>query len=180
MKRRSDISEDEAELFRKAVGDVRPVTSDRVESAPRRPSPRPRFREADEARVLKESLQGNESDVDLETGEELVYARPGLQLKLMRRLRRGRIPVRAALDLHGHTWPEAREAVAEFLAEAAGAGWYCVRIVHGKGTRSGHRGPVLKTRLNSWLRHRSDVLAFCSATPADGGTGAIYLLVRSN
>jgi DNA-nicking Smr family endonuclease len=54
----------------------------------------------------------------------------------------------------------------------------CVRIIHGKGLRSRHKGPVIKTKVNTWLRQRDDILAFCSARPVDGGTGAIYVLLR--
>jgi DNA-nicking Smr family endonuclease len=57
----------------------------------------------------------------------------------------------------------------------------CIRIIHGKGKRSrNNKGPVIKTKVNHWLRQRDDVLAFCSARPIDGGTGAIYVLLRRN
>jgi DNA-nicking Smr family endonuclease len=54
-----------------------------------------------------------------------------------------------------------------------------VRIIHGKGLRSGPSGPVIKRRIGRWLRRRNEVLAYCSARPVDGGTGAIYLLLGS-
>ncbi|NIW87182.1 MAG: DNA mismatch repair protein MutS, partial [Gammaproteobacteria bacterium] len=54
----------------------------------------------------------------------------------------------------------------------------CVRVVHGKGHGSLHKLPVLKTKVQGWLRQRDEVLAFCSARPVDGGTGAVYVLLK--
>jgi DNA-nicking Smr family endonuclease len=95
----------------------------------------------------------------------------------MRKLRRGQFSSRAELDLHGLRSEEARRTVAEFLHAARERNLRCVRIIHGKGRGSGARGPVLKQKLGSWLRQRSEVLAFCSARPADGGSGALYVLL---
>jgi DNA-nicking Smr family endonuclease len=86
--------------------------------------------------------------------------------------------VEGELDLHGLTSEEAREAVGDFIAAARRAGRRCVRIIHGKGRRSRHGKPVLKTGLQRWLRQRKDVLAFCPARASDGGTGAAYVLIR--
>jgi DNA-nicking Smr family endonuclease len=84
------------------------------------------------------------------------------------------------LDLHGLRADEAKRAIAAFLAEALARGARCVRIVHGKGLRSKGDGPVLKQRLDGWLRRRDDVLAFCSARREHGGTGAVYVLLRAS
>jgi DNA-nicking Smr family endonuclease len=72
---------------------------------------------------------------------------------------------------------EAKAALYEFLSAAGLAGIRCVRVIHGKGRRSGHQGPVLKRKLGRWLQLRDDVLAYCSARPVDGGTGAVYVLL---
>jgi DNA-nicking Smr family endonuclease len=96
----------------------------------------------------------------------------------MRRLKRGLIPVDDELDLHGLTQTAARDALADFIARARDSGHRCVRVIHGKGYRSGARGPVLKTAVNLWLRRLSDVIAFASARAIDGGTGAVYVLLR--
>jgi len=112
-----------------------------------------------------------------ETGEHLSFRRPTVSLTVFRKLKRGEISVRDELDLHGLTAVEARAALYEFLAEAASLDLRCVRIIHGKGKRSGHQGPVLKRKLGRWLQLRDDVQAYCSARPVDGGTGAVYLLL---
>ena len=96
---------------------------------------------------------------------------------MLRRLRRGEYAIRDELDLHGMTQDEARAALGAFLAEAVSQGQRCVRIIHGKGLGSGHRGPVLKSAVNRWLRRHGDVVAFSSARRNDGGTGALYVLL---
>jgi DNA-nicking Smr family endonuclease len=164
--------------FREAVADARPLKQDRKEPhrARRRPVPEQRLR--DERDVINSLLSDDYEPADMETGEELLFTRPGLQLGVMRKLRRGYFVVESELDLHGWTVPEAREAVNEFLRVATAAGKRCVRIIHGKGNSSAGKLPVLKGKVNAWLRQKNEVLAFCSCRPSDGGTGAVYVLLR--
>jgi DNA-nicking Smr family endonuclease len=177
MTRRHDpIDADDAALFRDAVKGVRPL-KDGGRHAPHRaaPSPQPRQFEADEQAALAEMRDGPLPDV----GEELSYRSAGIQDSVFRRLRRGTYRVGAELDLHGMRWDEAKVATVRFLAAASDADVRCVRIIHGKGLRSKGDGPVLKQRLDGWLRQRSEVLAYCSARREHGGTGAVYVLLRS-
>jgi len=175
MKQKSD---DDFELFRQAVGPVDPVRHDRVEHATEKPPAEPLQLRMDEAKVLSDSLSDEYIIDELQPGDELSYAVPGLQPGQFRKLRRGEFRREAELDLHGMTAENARKALALLLQEALDEGWRCLRIIHGKGLRSSNEGPVLKTRLNTWLRQRSEVLAFCSAPPRDGGTGAVYVLLK--
>ena len=172
------VAPEEADLFRETVGAVRRLQHDRVYHPPRRPAPRPRFRELDERAVVEDMLHTDPHTAELETGEELLFFRPGLQHSVLRRLRRGQFTVEAEFDLHGMTVATARRALAEFLHAAVVAGRRCVRIIHGKGHGSHQRKPVLKSKVDHWLRQRRDVLAFCSARRVDGGTGAVYVLLR--
>ncbi len=178
MKKHREPSEEEKELFRSAVGPVKRLRHDGVSQVKGRPAPTPVQTLLDEQQVIKDMLAEERDPADMETGEELLYARPGLQHGVMRRLRRGQLCVTAALDLHGMTAEMARRAVAEFLRETRLAGNRCVRIIHGKGRGSRFGQPVLKRKLDHWLRQRDEVLAFCSARPVDGGTGAVYVLLR--
>jgi DNA-nicking Smr family endonuclease len=109
----------------------------------------------------------------------LSFQRAGVRTQVMRRLRRGQYPVEAELDLHGLNQAAARDRLAEFLAVARDSGRRCVRVIHGKGYRSGARGPVLKAAVDLWLRRHMDVMAFSSARAIDGGTGALYVLLRA-
>jgi len=178
MDKKGTISRAERELFRNAVGDVRPVRDDRHWHRSPPPRPVPRSREADEEAVLADLLSDSFDPADLETGEELVYVRPGIQKRTLKKLRRGQICVDAELDLHGMTVPVARSALAGFLNECGRRRIQCARIIHGKGLGSRHRGPVLKGKVGGWLRQRNDVLAYCSARAVDGGTGALYVLLK--
>jgi DNA-nicking Smr family endonuclease len=169
---------DDSQLFRDSVGDVTPVRHDRVAPPRRAPGPRPRFRERDEAQVLRDLLSDQFEPLEHETGEELVFVRAGLQQRTLKKLRRGLFVVSAELDLHGMTVPVAREAVAAFLHECKRRRVQCARIVHGKGRGSRHRAPVLKHKIGHWLQQRDEVLAYCSARNCDGGTGAVYVLLK--
>lgn len=169
---------EDSRLFRESVGEVRPVLCDRVTPARRPVSTRPRFRELDEAEVLRDLLSDEFDPLDVETGEDLLFVRPGIQQRTLRKLRRGVFVVGAELDLHGMTVSIARREVAEFLRECKRRRVQCARIVHGKGRGSRHRGPVLKRKIGNWLHQRDEVLAYCSARDCDGGTGAIYVLLK--
>ncbi len=171
-----NVSAADSALFRAAVGPVRGVAQRRRAPYHRLPSARPRMRESDEAAVIGELLDAPPPDI--ETGDDLAYCREGMPHATMRRLRHGAYRCQAELDLHGMVVDVARHCLAVFLREAIDHGYRCVRIVHGKGLRSGHRGPVLKYKVAGWLRQRSEVLAFTSARVVDGGTGALYVLLR--
>jgi DNA-nicking Smr family endonuclease len=165
-------------LFRKAVRDVVPLASRRVAVRTPQPAPRPRQREADERQALEESRDDPRHPDEYASEPALSYVAPGVQKRLARRLRRGLIPVEAVLDLHGMTRATAQAGFARFLAEARARDMRCVRIIHGKGYRSGPGGPVLKRAVAHWLSNRREVLAYTSARPVDGGTGAVYVLLR--
>jgi len=171
--------DDERELFRAAVRDVRPLRQTKPAPARVRKPAKAALRRADEARVLAESLALDAADLGVETGEELDWRRAGVPESVMRRLRRGQYAQRDELDLHGMTQAEARLAVLGFISESVDRDLRCVRIIHGKGRGSGQRGPVLKSAVNRWLRRNDAVCAFCSARRADGGTGALYVLLHS-
>jgi DNA-nicking Smr family endonuclease len=176
MTRQQDPDTDDAALFRDAVKGVKPLKgSGRLPSAAPPPSPRPRQSEADEQAALQEMRDGPLPDV----GDELSYRSGGIQDSVFRRLQRGSYRIEAELDLHGMRADEAKLAIVRFLADSQDRGARCVRIIHGKGLRSKGDGPVLKQRVDGWLRQRKDVLAFSSARREHGGTGAVYVLLRA-
>ena len=166
-------------LFREAVGNVRPLPRELAVAPPRRtpPAPRARMREADEAAVTTELLTHAIDPALLEVGEELAYLRAGRDPRLLKRLKRGAWAVQAELDLHQMNAAAARASIADFLAECRREGQTCVRIIHGKGLRS-RGGPVLKVLTDRLLRLRGDVVAFASAPSAQGGTGAVLVLLQ--
>jgi DNA-nicking Smr family endonuclease len=172
---------DDAELLREALKGVSPLPdSGRVVHRPRKPEPVAGQTARDEAEVLRESL-ADEMPVELmlESGDDLAYLREGIDRQVLRRLRRGHWVVQDHLDLHGLRVEEARDLLVSFLNESLKCGRRCVRIVHGKGYRSPNREPVLKRKTAAWLRQRDEVLAYCQAPPADGGGGALLVLLKS-
>lgn len=169
--------DDERELFREAVGAVRRIRSTRAEKPASRPEPVPRMREADERRVTDELTAAQPFEHGLESGEELLWLRPGLQKRVLTRLRRGHWRVQDEIDLHQMNAEAATRSIRVFLEEALTAHRRVVKIIHGKGLRSGPGGPRLKTVTARVLSRHPRVLAFASAPPADGGTGAVYVLL---
>lgn len=171
--------DDERELFRESVGPVRRVRSRRDRS---RPAPRPaeaHMREADERQVMAELESADIAVEGLETGEELLWLRPGLQRRVLTRLRRGHWSVQDEIDLHAMNAEAASRSIRYLLDEAEARHRRCVKIIHGKGLRSGPGGPRLKAVTARVLSRHPRVLAFASAPPADGGTGAVYVLLKA-
>lgn len=171
----------DAELFRSAIGEVAPLRSaSKVHPVTPRPAPIARQHLADEQAALQESLS-DEFNVDtlLDTDEALSYARANIGPDTLRKLRRGHWVIQAQLDLHGLRREEAREALAEFLRSAVKRGIRCVRIIHGKGLGSINKEPVLKSKVRSWLVQKEEVIAFCQARAADGGAGALVVLLKA-
>ena len=178
MKPLFTLDAQDRELFRQTVGAVKPLRCDRIDPTPAHPAPIPRFTLADERQALTDMISDYFEPADLDTGDELYYRRDGVQQTVLRKLRRGYFQVGAVLDLHGMSVAVAKEAFTAFLHRARRDDRHCVRIIHGKGKGSRHRGPILKQKVNVWLRQRDEVLAFCSARAIDGGTGAVYVLLR--
>ncbi|MHB1951269.1 MAG: Smr/MutS family protein [Acidiferrobacteraceae bacterium] len=165
-------------LFGKAISDAKPIKQDRIGPFRRTRAPVPVQSRLTHQAMMRSLLSDGPDDDDIETGEELAFMRPGLQGSVWRKFRRGHYAIEADLDLHGLFVPEARDLVDAFLQESCRQGRRCVRIVHGKGLSSAGHIPVLKTRVNHWLRQKHEVLAFASARSAHGGTGAVYVLLR--
>jgi len=173
-----DISATDRQTFREAVGDVRPLKHNNINPHVKRPAPIPKQRIQDEQAVIQDLLSDPVDLAELETGEELLFKRPGVQDSVFKKLRRGQFSIEAQLDLHRMTSIEARQAIVMFINQCQAQGVRCVRIIHGKGLGSLNKEPVLKGKVNHWLKQKDEVLAFCSARPNDGGSGAVYVLLR--
>lgn len=111
---------------------------------------------------------------------QLAGSRAGLDDRARRKLARGEVRPTRTLDLHGHRYEEAWDALNGFLTAAAAAGQRCVLVIHGKGTGYGDGGQMglIKSQMPSWLAGHPAALAYHTARPADGGSGAVYVLLR--
>lgn len=185
VRRDPDAELSDEELFAKATLGARPVSA-----TPAPPPPRPQKPRKPDAMTLlrRAQAEGEEArdqvalsdTVALQQGigpEALLsFKRNGVQDKQLDKLRSGQLSWKAAVDLHGCTLEQAREAVLQLLDEAKRDGVQVIKIVHGKGQINGQA--LLKTAVNGWLRQLHPVLAFVSAPPRDGGNGAVLVLLR--
>jgi DNA-nicking Smr family endonuclease len=176
----SKVTNTEHDLFQAEMKDVRRLQVDKIEA----------YRNLKKIRPFKDNTIYKNQDMadplsdEWETkhvkGEEFIfYSQSGLQYKTQKQLRQGRIPVDDHLDLHGMTIREAREELLQFINFAQQRHCHCIRLVHGKGYRAENRLPILKNKINNWLRQHPDVIAFSSAQPRDGGAGAVYILIKT-
>ena len=174
----------EAELWAEATSGARTVERgpDLVPPpAPRGPPDRVWYADLEAVDELRALVRGD-APFDVADSDEFIEGRvAGLDQAILRKLRRGDYAVQGHVDLHGFTREEAKAEVDRFLRGSRQAGKRCVLLVHGRGLHSKDQLPVLKDALRTWLGHHRfarNVLAFATARPADGGAGAIYVLLR--
>jgi DNA-nicking Smr family endonuclease len=163
-------SEDDRDLFAEAMRGVKPL-----KHAPKVPHGRSAKRRP--RTVARSSAPDGVTATAV--GGRVAFVRPQVSRRDWRDLRRGRIHAEAEIDLHGMTALEARAALLDFIAEAVERGLACVRVVHGKGRRSGPTGPVLPETVLRCLAEHASVDAFASAQPRYGGTGAVQVLLHT-
>ena len=182
-KQDNKISAEDQQFFRDEIADVRPLTSEeRIESVKKSPSARKIYNQDNIESAQHTGMEMFSDPVDLRDAEiedVLFFARSGIQQKVHKKLRRGEYPIEDELDLHGYTVAEAKIAIIDFIIDCKKQHKRYVRIIHGKGYRSEQKIPILKTHVAYWLPQHNDVMAFSSARPADGGTGALYVILKT-
>jgi DNA-nicking Smr family endonuclease len=173
-----DDNDDDAALFRAAIGPVRELPE--IASGPQKPRPKPttRMRDLDEADARSEFRRALDAS-PLMSGDMSSYCRDNVPKQVLRRLSRGEYAAQDELDLHNVNAATAEAMLRRFMKESFESGMGCVRVIHGKGLNSPDGIPTIKNLVDRVLRHRSDVLAFHSAPPAQGGTGAVLVLLGS-
>jgi len=172
---RDNISD--SALFKAAVSGTRPLKNNNIRPASPKTKPiRVHRHPHPEPHAYPLFDLGDRTDTS-SAEETLAYRGNGIQQNLFKKLKNGQIPIESRLDLHGHTVHEARSALTQFISDKLNQQCRCVIIIHGKGWHSGT--PVLKAALKHWLKQIPDILAFSSAQPRHGGTGAVYVLLKS-
>ena len=180
----SRLTEDEQQLFRDAVSDVKPLSKSH-DIIPEQPTltekPPEKIKKIIRKKILDEkpTFHLNEKHNTVSGDDVITYAKSGLQHKRFTQLKQGKIKTGATLDLHEHTSDEALIAVDGFLERCQQRGMRSVCIIHGKGHFSADNTPILKNLLNHYLRQHPRVLAFHSAKNWQGGTGAITVLLKA-
>jgi len=174
------VSKDDIRLFRQAIGEVDVIEYDAVELSTAKPAPVPNQSVISKQKAFNQMLNAPFDIPDVEIGDELYFRRSGVQQQLMHKLRRGQFAIESELDLHGMTVNVAKKKLDDFLSYCQSTNRRCIRIIHGKGHGSVNKIPVLKNELNKWLQRYDTILAFCSAPTHDGGTGAVYALIKKH
>jgi DNA-nicking Smr family endonuclease len=169
--------DDDSDAFRRAMAGVRPLPKRSAAAAPSRPRSNARLTRTGSRDVLCEGHPTAADPAVPSADDDLTFSRRHVRDDMMRRLKRGQIAVEAEIDLHGLRQHAAQTSLRQFLNDCVHRGLRCVRVIHGKGLRSGPGGPVLKPSVHHWLRKVENVAAFAAARPADGGSGALYVLL---
>jgi len=171
-------SKDTHSKFIEAMQEVEPISHNQAILDKPKPQAKAIFTREDEQHVLLEAIESDIESMELESGDVISFARSGVQKRVLRKLKRGDYKVQRVCDLHGETLASAKQLLLNFMKECEHENIRCVKIIHGKGRHSGNKGPVIKPKLNRWLRLWDKVVAFHSAKMNDGGTGAVYVLLK--
>jgi len=172
-------TDDENFSFQDAIKGAKPLKNDRIDLYAHNRNTRPFQDQNDYSQTPPNSPLSDAWETTNVSAEEFIFfARSGVQLKRQKQLRQGKVTIEDQHDLHGLTIDHAREDLQAFIQFAQQHQMRCVLLVHGKGYRANSEQPILKNKVNSWLRQHPDVLAFSSAQPKDGGTGAVYILIK--
>lgn len=181
---------DDDDLFRRAMRDVKPLEPERRRKTAETPRPakkpdaRPQPDPGDTPPVRSAAGRWPADPAHISNGptvDRRPGSAPGVDARTMGRLKRGRLRPEARLDLHGMTQAEAHGALRRFVLDRQGRGKRCVLVITGKGSIT--TGGVLRTQVPRWLDTpplADAVLAYAEAIPPDGGSGALYVLLRRN
>ncbi|MGQ3890250.1 Smr/MutS family protein [Legionella sp. CNM-1927-20] len=183
-----EISDKDKALFREAVKTAKPLKkSNRIEPESQVKSNNQHFNYqiATQKTIKKIKLKeaplylSNYYTHEVQAQTLLSFCRSNMPAKRLRELKLGKIPRQAKLDLHGFKSDIAQQILVEFIQQAMALDHRCLLIIHGKGSPHGE-SPILKNLVNHWLKQIPTVMAFHSALPQEGGTGALYVLLKRN
>lgn len=167
-------------FFKDAMSGVTPLSDNNAYHPVIKPKSKPLPTNITEEFIIHDPLSDELEIESVDSSEIISFCRTGIQKGVFRKLRGGKYRISDELDLHGLSLKQAKKVLVYYLQEAIQFEGCCIRIIHGKGNRSGKKKPVLKTYVNHWLSEHERVLAFYSAKPQDGGTGAVYVLLKTN
>jgi DNA-nicking Smr family endonuclease len=157
------------------AGDAAAFEREMADVAPLKPDPRGRARPATPVVMLRPAP----SAVGGDAGEsDEAFTAPGVDRREIRKLKRGEYIANDRRDLHGQTSTAAAAAVKQFIQNSRHKQYRCVCIVHGRGLHSEGNVAVLKRLVRECLRNDRSVLAYADAPRSDGGSGAVYVLLR--
>ncbi len=174
----------DTQLFRELIGDVSPLKDPARVPLANTPEKTPGLKERRRAAARELSGDVNplasEEFVDLVHPRDiLAFKRDGVQHGVYKKLRLGKYAIDSRIDLHRMTVSQARMAILTFIRDCLANDIRCCLVTHGRG--EGRDKPaLLKSCVNHWLRQMPEVLAYHSAQPQHGGSGATYVLLRKS
>lgn len=172
------LSDEDKALFQQAMHAVQPLSkTNKVVVTPKPLPKKSKPRTIEKYDTISNLDLSNDYASPVQAEDIISYYRPGLSRQRFKQLRAGQIPWESSLDLHGLTVDHARETFCKFIEERLKEGKRCLLIIHGKGSPNGEP-PILKNHVNHWLRQLPSVLAFHSALARQGGSGAVYVLLK--
>ena len=175
----ADDNKKNSHSFADLMSSTKRLHTDKIAPYRKKIPPIAKQSEADELRVMEELLSFDDEASSFASGDELTFLRNGYPQKILKKLRRGDYSIQEELDLHGFFADEAKQQVHGFINECAQYNISTVRIIHGKGLHSPDKKPVLKNLILGWLKKNQSIIAVCSTPSNDGGTGAIYALIKT-
>lgn len=175
-----DVSDDDKKLFRHMMKGVKPLKASPKKMDVESKIPISTIRKQNQVFSVSHIETPYLSDYYTEVVQSesiLSYNPKVLPSHQFKQLKNGLIPWEARLDLHGLRPELARESLSRFIQSNYANSHRCLLVIHGKGGKRGEE-PVLKNLVNHWLKQFTEVLAFHSAVPKDGGAGALYVLLK--
>jgi len=175
-RKKPTTSKDDTDLFLEMMEGVKPLPQNKIDpdSAPKKA----RQKRIQSTQKNPSAFGESEYTPPVAADAVLSFTRGGVQQKILSKLKKGQFPIERKIDLHGSNINEAGAKLQQAIEEAINSQQRCVLVIHGRGKGSFDNKPAIKTHVNQWLRNSIDVLAFCSALPKDGGTGAVYILLK--
>lgn len=176
------MSPDDFDLFQQMMGDVKPITHDTAELKKSHTVTDSQLAKRESAVTIGEG-DPDYLSIDnapmLKPNDIIEYKRDGVQEGVYRKLRLGKYPIQARLDLHRKTLKEARDEVVSFLKQCMDWDIRTVTIVHGRGEKS-NPPALMKSFVAHWLMQIKDVQCVHSAQTFHGGSGAVYVMLRKS
>ncbi len=175
------LSDDD--VFSQAMQGVKPLEGKGREVVPDKTRQGARYTETDNSLDILNRLVNGDIEFDIEYSDEYIQGHvQGINSKTFRKLKTGNLSIQAHLDLHGLNILQARIRLLNFMREQYINSKKCLLLIPGRGRNSPLGMSVLRNEVQIWLTReplKRIVLAFCSAQPRHGGTGALYVLLRN-
>lgn len=172
MKLKASLTTQEKNLFKEAVGKVKPIVQDKILRSNRSTVTKKVIKEKESNKQNAEFYFSDDFEPYLNQQGPVKYIREDVDTFEAKKLRRGSYSPDLILDLHGLDQQQAKLEISALLFACQKEHAHCICIIHGLGSR------ILKNKVPHWLVQHPDVMAFHQAPLEWGGNGAILALIE--